>query len=82
MRVPGERWQPSNSGDGMFMENICCTCEHDQSFQKDEGDSCEIAAKIIGLDGRPFCKSFKQAGAPYRCPHTLDLFKPETGNAV
>lgn len=82
---PGEQWQPSNSADGVFMENICCHCEHDKAFRDGEGDSCEIAAAmyrnagdphwIIGLDGKPFCKSFKREDAGYRCPYTLDMFK-------
>ena len=79
------RWRPRNSADGMFMENICADCEHDAAFRDGTGDSCEIAAAmyrnsgdaawVIGLDGKPFCKSFKREGAGYRCPYTLEMFK-------
>lgn len=82
---PGQQWAPMNSADGIFMENICCFCEHDAAFRAKTGDSCEIAAAmyrnggnpawIIGLDGLPFCKSYKREGAAYRCPLTPDLFR-------
>lgn len=82
---PGTQWRPSNSNDGMFMEEICGDCEHDAAFRDGTGDSCEIAAAmyrngggpdwVIGLDGQPFCKQFKREGAGYRCPFTLDMFK-------
>jgi len=85
MAQPGEMWHPRNSADGVFMENICCFCEHDQAFQAGKGDSCEIAAAmyrnsgdpawIIGLDGTPFCRQFHREGTPFRCPSTPDLFK-------
>lgn len=81
---PGEQWKPHNSSDGVFMENICCWCEHDRAFRNEEGDSCKIAANmyanggdpawVIGLDGKPFCKAFKREGGGYRCPNTSDLF--------
>ncbi len=82
---PGEQWKPSNSADGMFQESICCECERDKAFRDGTGDSCEIAAAmyrnsggpewLIGLDGLPFCKSFKREGSAYRCPLTPDMFK-------
>lgn len=85
MVQPGEQWKPTNSADGIFMEEACACCEHDTAFRDGTGDSCEIAAAmyrdagnpawIIGLDGLPFCKSFKREGAAYRCPLTPDLFR-------
>lgn len=82
---PGQQWVPMNSADGVFMEEICAYCEHDQAFRDVDGDSCEIAANmyangsnpawIIGLDGVPFCKKFKREGQAYRCPLTSDLFR-------
>lgn len=82
---PGTQWQPRNSADGIFMEETCAYCEHDEAFRAGTGDSCEIAAAmyrnsgdpawIIGLDGTPFCKSFKREDSGYRCPLTPDMFR-------
>lgn len=84
----GTQWAPSCSADGLLMEDICATCEHDKTYQRGEGDSCEIAADmyangshpawLIGLEGKPFCKSFKREGAGYRCPRTIDMFTGRT----
>lgn len=82
---PGTQWKPTCSADGIYMEEICCRCEHDSAFQDGTGDSCEIAASmyaighnpawLIGLDGLPFCKSYRREGAGYRCPFTPDMFR-------
>lgn len=84
MREPGTQWHPYCGNDGLFMEEICAVCEHDAAFRDGTGDSCEIAAAmyrnsgdpawIIGLNGQPFCKSFKREGSGYRCPLTPDMF--------
>lgn len=31
---------------------------------------------VYGADGSPRCLAFEQAGKPYRCPATADMFKP------
>jgi len=81
----GQKWQPACSVDGVYQEEICCRCQHDEKYQDGTGDSCEIAADmyangsdphwLIGLDGKPFCTRFKSIEQSYRCPLTKDMFK-------
>lgn len=79
-------WRPTNSSHGVLMESICAECENDAAFQKGEGDSCPIAARLyversapewVVENGCVTCTAFKKivpAGLAPRCDKTMDMF--------
>lgn len=80
------RWKPSNSSDGIYMEEICVRCANDAAFRDGTGDSCEIAARmyregetaewLLTETGGVKCTAFLAEGEKQRCTATPDMFTP------
>lgn len=79
-------WHPSNSSHSLLVESVCAECENDVAYQKGEGDSCPIAARLYAERSAPewivengcvTCAAFRKRlpeDMTLRCDKTIDMF--------